>query len=239
MASLTSTSKAREEIAERNFDYSAAVTRSLLGWGVVVGPFYLAVGVIQGLVRDGFDFARHPLSVLANGAGGWVQTANFALSGLMVIAAAAGFARMPAPRLRATSWFLGAYGACILAAAIVRADPVDGFPVGTPVGPPATITTMGLLHFVVGTLGFVCLAISAFCAARPMSRRNERTLSRFSVFSGGAVLVGFFGGFFIPGLAGGTVGIWFAVVIGWTWLVLMSRRLYRVAPDPNCAPLTR
>jgi len=38
------------------FDRGAAITRSLLGYGVVVGPFYLVVGVIQGLVRDGFDF---------------------------------------------------------------------------------------------------------------------------------------------------------------------------------------
>jgi hypothetical protein len=34
----------------------------LLRWGVVAGPFYLAVGLIQALVRDGFDLARHPLS---------------------------------------------------------------------------------------------------------------------------------------------------------------------------------
>ena len=45
----------------------------------------------------------------------------------MVIAAAVGFWRMPAPRLRAASWFLGAYGAFVFAAAIFRADPVDGF----------------------------------------------------------------------------------------------------------------
>jgi hypothetical protein len=47
----------------------AAVTRSLLGSGVLAGPFSLALGVAQGLIRDGFSFARHPLSVLANGPG--------------------------------------------------------------------------------------------------------------------------------------------------------------------------
>ena len=57
------------------FDREAAVTRSLLGYGVVAGPFYLVVSLIQVYVRDGFDLARHPLSVLANGTGGWVQTA--------------------------------------------------------------------------------------------------------------------------------------------------------------------
>ena len=68
----------------------AAVTRSLLGYGVLAGPFYLALGVAQGLIRDGFSFARHPLSVLANGPGGWVQSANLAVSALMVLAAVVG-----------------------------------------------------------------------------------------------------------------------------------------------------
>jgi len=234
MAAPISTGTAPRRRNDLGFDQSAAVTRSMLGYGVVVGPFYLAVGLIQAFVRDGFSFARHPLSVLANGTGGWIQTANFALSGLMVIAAAMGFWRMPAPRLRAASWFLGAYGAFVFAAAIFRADPVDGFPVGTPLGPPTTMTTTGMLHFVVGTLGFVCFAISGFCAVHPLSRRNEKSVARLSLFSGLAILIGFFGGFFIPGLSSPTAGIWFAVVVGWVWLSALSLRLYRVAPSPNC-----
>ena len=234
MTSPASTGTTAERTNDRGFDRVAAVTRSLLGYGVVVGPFYLAVGLIQTFVRDGFSFARHPLSVLANGTGGWIQTAKFALTGLMVIAAAVGFWRMPAPRLRAASWFLGAYGAFVFAAAIFRADPMDGFPIGTPLGVPTTMTTMGMLHFVVGALGFVFFAISAFCAARPLSRRNEKSLARLSLFSGAAIIVGFVGGPFIPGLSTPTAGIWFAVVVGWVWLAVLSLKLYRLAHTPNC-----
>ena len=227
----------RMESARTNsvgFDRGAAITRSLLGYGVVVGPFYLIVGLIQAFVRDGFSFARHSLSILANGPGGWVQSANFALSGLMVIAAAVGFWRMPAPRLRAASGFLGAYGVFVFAASIFRADPMDGFPVGTPLGVPTTMTTMGMLHFVVGTLGFVCFAISGFCAIRPLSRRKDRFLMLLSLFSGLSILVGFFGAVLIPGISSPTAGIWFAVVVGWAWLSLLSLKLYRIAPSPNC-----
>jgi hypothetical protein len=234
MASHVSTGAKPERTNDVGFDRGAAITRSLLGYGVAVGPFYLAVGLIQAFVRDGFSFARHPLSVLANGTGGWIQTANFVLSGLMVIAAAVGFWRMPAPRLRAASWFLGAYGAFVFAGAIFRADPMDGFPAGTPLGPPTTMTTMGLLHFVVGTLAFVCFAISGLCAVCPLSRRNEKFLARLSLFSGLSILVGFFGGFFIPGLSSPTAGIWFAVVVGWVWLSVLSLKLYRLAPSPSC-----
>ena len=223
---------ARSTVA--GLDRAAAVTRSLLGYGTIVGPFYLAVGLIQALVRTGFDFKRHPLSVLANGSGGWIQTANFALSGLMVIAAAVGFARVLGPKSRLMTWFLGSYGASMIAASVFRADPMDGFPVGTPVGPPTSISAMGMAHFIFGTLGFVSVAISCLLATRVMSRRNDTTFARLSFVTGLGVLLGFFGGFFIPGMSSPTLGIWFAVVIGWTWLAIMSRHLYRVSPDPNC-----
>lgn len=215
------------------FNRGAAVTRSLLGYGVLVGPFYLAVGLIQAFVRDGYDFSRHALSHLANGPGGWVQTANFALSGLMVIAAAIGFARV-LRESRAASWILGLYGACLLAAAVFPADPVDGFPPGTPEGPPTTISTTGLLHFAAGGVGFLMMAVCCFVVARAMRRRGEPAMVRLSVLAGVAILVGFFGPMMLPVGNAGIGGIWFAVVIGWAWLAVTSVHLFRVSPHPDC-----
>ena len=216
------------------FDRSAAITRSLLGYGVLVGPFYLAVGLIQAFVRDGFDFARHALSHLANGPGGWVQTANFVLSGLMVVAAAVGFARALRPQSRAASWILGIFGASMLAAAVFPADPVDGFPPGTPEGFPATVSTSGILHFAVGGIGFLALAVSCFVVAVAMRRRQARLMARLSFFSGLAVVAGFFGPMVAP-IGPGIAGIWFAVVVGWAWLAIMSVHLYRATPHPDSA----
>jgi hypothetical membrane protein len=209
----------------------AAVTRSLLGYGVVVGPFYLLLGVAQGLLRPGFSFARHPLSVLANGDYGWVQTTNFALSGLMVIAAAIGMARVVGRGARATSWTLAAFGAGVALAAIFRADALDGFPVGTPLGPPTSISTMGLTHFLVSALAFTCFGVSALLAAPMLARRGERAMSRLSLASGLVMLLGFFGGFALPSPV---LGIWISVVTGWAWLAVLSRHLYRVSPNTNC-----
>jgi Protein of unknown function (DUF998) len=204
----------------------ASVTRSLLRWGVLAGPFYLAVSLIQAFLRDGFDLARHPLSLLANGPGGWIQTANFVLTGLMVLAAAVGFRRVLGPKSRAVTWFLGGFGVAMILAAIFPADPVDGFPPGTPEGFPTSISTTGLLHFVAGALGFTFLAISCFAAARATSRRHLSSLARLSLFSGLAIVLGFFGGFALPV---GILGIWFAVLVGWAWLAVLSLGLNRLA----------
>ena len=211
---------------ESDVGRGAAVTRSLLGCGVLAGPFYLAVGLIQALLRDDFDLARHPLSLLANGPGGWIQTANFVLTGLMVLAAAVGFGRVLGPKSRTVTWSLGGFGVALIVAAMFPADPVDGFPPGTPEGFPTSISSTGLVHFVAGALGFISLAISCFFAARAMSRRHVTSLARLSLLSGLAVVLGFFGGIVLPI---GVVGIWLAVIVGWAWLAVMSLRLNRLA----------
>lgn len=199
------------------------MTKYLLACGVVAGPFYLLLGVVQGLVREGFDFERHPLSVLANGPGGWVQTANFALTGALVVAAAIGMARVLGMR-RLMNWFLAGFGLCMILAAVFPADPVDGFPPGTPEGFPTSVSTTGLTHFIAGSVGFLLLGLSALAASWTMRRRSAHSDAALSLVCGLSVLVGFFG---TPFLAVGIAGIWFAVVAGWLWLAVLSLGLQR------------
>jgi hypothetical protein len=73
------------------------VTKSLLGYGVIAGPVYVAVSLGQALTRDGFDLRRHPWSMLSNGSLGWLQITNFVLTGLMVVAFAVGLRRALTP----------------------------------------------------------------------------------------------------------------------------------------------
>ncbi len=68
-------------------------TRALLTCGVVAGPLYLAVGLAQAFTRDGFDLRKHPFSMLSLGEGGWIQIANFVVSGLLFLACAVGVRR--------------------------------------------------------------------------------------------------------------------------------------------------
>ena len=120
-------------------DRTAAITRSLLGYGVLAGPFYLVVGLAQALTREGYDISRHDLSLLANGPLGWIQIVNLVLSGLMTVAAGVGMRR--ALRVlgggRGAVWgprLVAGYGLGLVGAGIFVADPMYGFPLGTPDG---------------------------------------------------------------------------------------------------------
>ena len=200
--------------------------RSLLRFGVVVGPMYLAVGLAQAFVRDGFDITRHSLSMLANGAGGWIQTANLALSGLMVIAAAIGIRNALSPQSRAAGWILGCFGVGMLAGAVFPADPMDGFPPGAPEGFPTTVSPPGLIHFIAGAFGFLALAVSCFVVAGAMLRRGQPWMAGLSFLSGVSVVAGFAAPALLPA-SGPVAGIWFSVVVGWAWLSLICLHLYR------------
>jgi hypothetical protein len=213
------------------FDSRAAVTRSLLGWGVVVGPFYLVVGLVLALTRPGFDLGRHQLSLLMLGDGGWMQAANLVLSGLMTLAAALGFTRAVGDPKAATRTgaLLGVYGVGLVGSGIFAPDPMGGFPPGA----PQVATAGGILHLVFGLVQFVALAVAAFVAAGWFARRGDRTMAGYSRLSGAVVLAGFAGGAALSALPVGVGLLWLAVVAGWAWLLVASVQAYRTVPHPD------
>lgn len=219
--------------AEPNgFDTAAAVTRSLLGWGVVAGPFYLVVGLALALTRPGFDLGRHQLSLLMLGDLGWAQTVNLVATGLMVVAAAIGFRRAPQASARASrsGVLLGLFGIGMVGSGLFPPDPMAGFPAGM----EETVTTSGLMHLVFGAVGFLALGAAALAAARWFAERDDTGSARLSRWCGVVVIVGFLGG---GGLASSVVGVaalWLAVLTGLGWLAMASLRAYRTVPDPGC-----
>jgi hypothetical protein len=173
-------------------DPRTSVTRSLLGYGVLAGPFYVSVSLAQAVTRPGFDLSRHEWSLLANGPHGWIQMANLALSGAMVLAFAVGLRRAlgDGPASRWAPRLVGLYGACLVAAGAFRADPAYGFPAGTPEGPGA-VTWHGGLHLLSGAVGFTALAAACFVVARRYSREGRRTRAVVAGTTGVAYLLGF------------------------------------------------
>ncbi len=204
------------------------VTRSLLGYGVVAGPFYVTVSLAQALTRDGFRLDEHSWSLLENGSLGWIQITNLILTGLMTIAAAAGLRRaMTAGRGRRWAPLLIAgYGAGMLGGGIFTADPAQGFPVGTP--EVTTVSWHGMLHFLTGGIGFLCLTAACLLLGSRFARAGRTALAWFSRVTGVAFLAAF------AGIAGGSHGpatpaFVAAVLLVWAWLATVSVHFYRAA----------
>lgn len=211
-------------MGREGFDAGAAVTRSLLGWGVVAGPFYLVFGLVLALTRTGFDLARHPLSALLLGPGGWLQAVNLVLTGIMVAAAAVGFARAPWGRAgRTAGRLLGGYALCLVLSAVFPPDPVNGFPPGA----AAQTSTSGILHLAFGAVGFLALAASALVVAAASPG------AAFSRVAGSVVVLGFVGGAALSPGGAGIALLWIAVVVGWVWVAVASVQAYRVVPHPE------
>src|SRR3984885_12471055 len=64
--------------------------RGLLRCGLWAGPVFTAGFLAEGTAREDYRQLRHPVSSLALGPRGWVQTANFVVTGTLFLAGAAG-----------------------------------------------------------------------------------------------------------------------------------------------------
>jgi hypothetical protein len=205
--------------------------RLLLPAGAFAGPLYVLAGAAQVLTRPGFDLSRHALSLLANGEWGWVQIANFILTGLLTLAGAVGLRRALAPG-RGQTWgpiLLAVYGLSLIAAGVFTADPALGFPPGTPqTGTP--VSWHGLLHFVFGAAGFLAFIAAALIFARRFAGQGQRGWAAFSALTG----LLFFGAFFGIAAGGGLplLNITFtaAVILAWSWLTALALHTLRVVP---------
>src|ERR1700722_8007357 len=85
----------------------AGQTRRLLRCGMWAGPAFTATFLAEGAVRDVSRPLRHPVSSLAHGPRGWIQTANFAVTGVLCLAGAAGL-RLAGDRM-AGGWVGGSW----------------------------------------------------------------------------------------------------------------------------------
>ncbi|MFD1824117.1 MULTISPECIES: DUF998 domain-containing protein [Mumia] len=215
-------------------DPATRVTRSLLGYGVLAGPFYVSVALAQVFMRDGFDPAVHQWSMLALGDHGWIQIANFTLTGLMLVAFAVGLGRALTPG-RGARWaprLVAAYGISLVAAAAFRADAAYGFPVGTAEG-PGDISWHGTLHLAAGAVGFTCLAVACFVLARRYTADGRLTRAVFSRIVGVVFLAGFGAVAVGAGAAAANLAFTAAIVLVFGWITAVALDRYRRTVSPS------
>ena len=157
-------------------------TDPLLGAGLAAGPVLGLTWLAQGLVRDGYDFGRHPMSLLALGEGGWVQIANFCVTGGLMIGCAAGLRRVltGGPGARWIPRLTGAIGAGLVAAGVFPADPGAGFPEGAPAGAPE-LSWHGILHEASHLAVVAAWIALCFVLRTRFARQGDRGWARASV----------------------------------------------------------
>lgn len=142
-------------------DHAAAIaaqpwtpSRILLAIGAAGPVVFLGVATVAALFAPGYDMLTQPISELALGANGWLQTANFYVFGLAIIAFALGlFRSLPRP-----SWV----GTALLIIAGIGIIGSGVFPTDLK-GTPETDT--GGLHNLLFLVVFLALIISYIFSA--------------------------------------------------------------------------
>ncbi len=218
-----------------------AWTRRLLRCGVAAGPVFVAVFLLEGAARDGYRPLRHPVSSLALGSRGWIQAGNFAVTGTLFLAGAAGLARAgdPATGSRAAPALIGAAGAGLIGSAVFTTDPVSGYPPGTPdalIRPSPT----GTAHNLAAVPVFFGLPAAALACGWRSWRAGQRGFGLYSagtaITMSAAMALAAAGFGQSPRLV--NLGGLFqraSIITGFAWLTALSARALQRAPATGSA----
>jgi len=208
-------------------------TKTLLACGVVAGPLFVVVFLVEGATRAHYDPLRHPISSLALGDSGWTQRTNFLVTGLLMLAFAIGLRRALRP-LGGPTWGPLLVGACaigLLGAGIFVADPMNGYPPGTP-DKRLHYSTHGVLHDLFSAPVFLGLPVACFVFSRWFAARGKRGWTTYSAVTG----VVFLGAFILSSAGfGQTEGLvdvaglfqCVALIVGFGWMSLLAVRFLR------------
>ncbi len=133
----------------------------LAAWAGIIGPaLFVAVFLLEGWIRPGYNPMAEYVSALSLGGRGWVQIVNFVIFGALLF----GFTRAVAaefPIGKASRWgliLLTAISACYFFSGPFVMDPAST--------PPAEMTIHGTIHGILGAIVFVLMPITIFVFLR-------------------------------------------------------------------------
>jgi hypothetical protein len=200
-------------------------TRVLLRSGIVAGPLFVLLLVIQGLSRDGFDLTATPLSQLSLGDQGRIQIANLVVSGILFGAAALG-TRRALRSGRARTWsplLVGVFALCQLCSGVFLPDQGYGFPPGAPGGAPDPLSWHGTIHVAAVTLGGWALIAACLVYAHRLAGFKQHAWMAYCLAAAAADIA-----LTVAGVASGDYRL---ALIGhaliWLWPSVIAARLLR------------
>jgi Protein of unknown function (DUF998) len=217
-------------------DRPPAARPRLLTCGLLAGPLFVVAFFVEGVVRDGYDPMRHPVSSLALGPGGWQQVLTFVVCGILTVGFALGLRQSlrPGPGACFGPLLVGVWGVGLIGAGLFATDPVSGYPAGTP-PKPAAYSWHGFLHDMVFSLpAFAAMAAAMVVLGYAFLRRRSPGWAVYSLLSAFVFLALFLMagvGFDQNATLVDTAGLWQRLSVGvcWVWLFALAVRQRRTA----------
>jgi hypothetical protein len=149
----------------------------LLWGGVIAGPLFIVIFLVEGYLRKGYNPLRQPVSTLSIGPRGWVQQANFFVSSILLLACAFGL----------HSILIGLYAAGLFGAGLFVTD-TTGMHEG---GSKPVRSRNGVLHDLFSLIVFASLAAACFVFAHLFAGAGERGWELYSIVTGVLYITGF------------------------------------------------
>jgi hypothetical membrane protein len=195
--------------------------RGLLWCGVVAGPLFIVVFLVNDRIRANYDPVRDFVSEAAIGAGGWLQIANFLVTGALAVAFAVAARRVVS---RWAGALVGLFGCALMLAGVFVSDP----------SPHTTRTGHGIAHDLISVVVFGSLAAAAFVSARRWPSAAWRWCCR-AVGVAVPVL------FVLAGAVAEVTGVFqrLSIAVGFTWLsalAVMTLRQPAAPAKPSAQP---
>nr|WP_269440726.1 DUF998 domain-containing protein [Micromonospora tarapacensis] len=192
----------------------------MLGCGIVGAVLFIAVILINGVVKPGYQPAHDFVSEGSIGRGGWLQIANFVVSGTLLAVFSFGLRHTVS---RWTAWLVRVFAICLIGAGVFVSDPV----------PTDRTTSHGTAHNLVSLLVFAALIAACFTAARWRPTGAWRWYCRLTGITVGVLVVA--AGAVDPTDGGAGLIQRAGITLGWTWLAVLAVRALR-AGDRSALP---
>jgi len=165
-------------------------TKMLLSCGILTGPLFFVVAIIQAVTRPGYITLLNAISQLSLGDLGWIQTTSFLLTGLLAVAH--GVRRLLKGQ-KGGAWgalLVGTFGLGLIVAGASPPDPGFGFLPGAPAGPGPMPTSGHATLLAVGFfLSMFSLIINCFVFLRRFNSVRQKGWAVYSVVSAVAMIV--------------------------------------------------
>lgn len=159
------------------------VTKKLLLAGMIAGPFFIVVSLVQAFTREGFDWIRHPASLLSLGGLGFIQIANFVITGVLFIACAVGLKRIVTAGV-GRKWLARLFvlvGVAFILGGVFVADPAFGFPPGSPEGVPQKMSWHSMIHGFAPVIGSLAMSAALIIFARRSWKQGRSGATLMSI----------------------------------------------------------